>query len=77
MSFTKLPSDIQNLKSEKSFIKKIKLNILNSQHNICIYHCNWYVMFITAKCHNICDGGMYYYTIQELSIKLTNFRMWY
>ena len=29
-SFTKLPSDIQNLKSEKSFIKKIKLNLLNS-----------------------------------------------
>ena len=25
MSFTKLPSDIQNLKYEKSFIKKIKL----------------------------------------------------
>ena len=31
--------------------------------------------FITTKCHNICDGGMYYYTIQELLIKLTNFRM--
>ena len=30
MSLTKLPSDIQNLKSEKSFIKKIKLNSLNS-----------------------------------------------
>ena len=30
MSFTKVPSDIQNLKSEKSFTKKIKLNLLNS-----------------------------------------------
>ena len=30
MSFTKLPPDIQNLKSEKSFIRKIKLNLLNS-----------------------------------------------
>ena len=29
-SFTKLTSHIQNLKSEKSFIKKIKLNLLNS-----------------------------------------------
>ena len=29
-SFTKVPSDIQNLKSEKLFIKKIKLNLLNS-----------------------------------------------
>ena len=28
-SFTKLPSNIQNLKSEKSFIKKIKVNLLN------------------------------------------------
>ena len=29
-SFTKLLSDIQNLKSEKSFVKKIKLYLLNS-----------------------------------------------
>ena len=30
MSFTKLPSYIQNFKSEKLFIKKIRLNLLNS-----------------------------------------------
>ena len=29
-SFTKIPPDIQNLKWEKSFIRKIKLNLLNS-----------------------------------------------
>ena len=30
MSFTKSPPDIQNLKSEKSLTRKIKLNLLNS-----------------------------------------------
>ena len=30
ISFTKLPPDIQNLKSEKLFKRKLKLNLLNS-----------------------------------------------
>ena len=30
MSFKKILPDIQNLKSEKSFIRKIKLNLVNS-----------------------------------------------
>ena len=30
MFYTKIPPDIQNLKSEKFFIRKIKLNLFNS-----------------------------------------------